>query len=64
MDESRPETHDPERHPHKPKRVISILIGLVGGEALFFGVMDWYFTRVDPGAGPSGLRGGDEVVSR
>ena len=58
MDESRPETHGPEHHSHKPKRMIPILIGLVGGAAIFFGVMTWYFTRVDPGGGPSGLERG------
>jgi len=58
VDESRPETHGPEHHSHKLKRVIPILIGLVGGAALFFGVMTWYFTRVDPGGGPSGFEEG------
>ena len=57
MDETRPETHDPEPHLHKSKPVIPILIGLVVGAALFFGVMAWYFTRVDPGGGPPALRG-------
>ncbi len=57
MDESRPETHGPEHHSHKPKPVIPMLIGLLGGTVLFFGVMAWYFTRVDPGGGPPGLKG-------
>ncbi|MGO8744998.1 MAG: hypothetical protein ACLQNE_03315 [Thermoguttaceae bacterium] len=57
MGESRPETHGPEHPSHKPKPVILILIGVVGGGALFFGVMAWYFMRVDPGGGPSGLKG-------
>ena len=62
MNEIRSETHAPEHHSHKPKRVIPILIGLVGGAALFLSVMAWYFTRVDPGGGPSGS-GGDATKS-
>ena len=58
MDECRPETHGPEHRSRKLKRLARILIGLVGGGALFFGVMAWYFTRVDRGGGPSGLKGG------
>lgn len=58
MDESTPETHAPEHHSYKLKPVTVVLIGLVGGAALFFGVMAWYFTRVDPGGGPSGLKEG------
>ena len=63
MDESRSEIHGPEYHSHKPKRVIPILFGLVGGAAMFFGVMAWYFTRVDPGGGPSGFNGGATKAS-
>ena len=58
MDESRLETPGPGHHSQKPKRVVPLVIGLVGGAALFFGVMAWYFTRVDPGGGPFGLKGG------
>ena len=58
MEESGAETHGPEHHSYRPKPVILILIGLVGGAALFFGVMAWYFTRIDRGGGPPGLRGG------
>jgi hypothetical protein len=57
MDEIRPEIHGPEHHSYKPKLVILVLIGLVGGAALYFGVMAWYFTRIDPGGGPPGLEG-------
>jgi hypothetical protein len=41
MGESKPETRGPEDPSHKPKPVILILIGVVGGAALFFGVMAW-----------------------
>ena len=57
MDASRLETHVPEHHSYRPSPVILIFIGLVGGGVLFFGVMAWYFTRVDPGGGPSGSQG-------
>ena len=57
MDESKVETHVPEHHSYRPSPVILILIGLVGGGVLFFGIMAWYFTRVDPGGGPSGRKG-------
>ena len=57
MDESVPETHGPQHHSYRPKLVILILVGLVGGIALYFGVEAWYFTRVDPGGGPPGFDG-------
>ena len=57
MDESRPQTHGPQHHSYRPKLVMLVLIGLVGGTALYFGVEAWYFTRVDPGGGPSGGKG-------
>jgi hypothetical protein len=57
MDESKAETHFSEHHSYRLKPVILTLIGLVGGGVLFFGVMAWYFTRVDPGGGPSGRKG-------
>ena len=41
-----------------PKPAILILIGLVVGGVLYFGVMAWYFKGVDPGDGPCGLRRG------
>ena len=56
MDENAPETHQPQSRSHHSKPWVPILIGLVGGAALFFGVMSWYFTRVDPGGGPGGLK--------
>jgi len=56
MDESTPETHEPKHHSHQSKPLVPILIGLVGGAALFFGVMAWYFTRVDPGGGAGGFK--------
>ena len=57
MDESRLETHGPKHHSYWLTPAILILIGLVVGGALYFGVMAWYFTGVDPGGGPSGRKG-------
>jgi hypothetical protein len=62
MNEIRPETHAPKHHSYRAKPAILILIGLVVGGALYFGVMAWYFTAVDPGGGPSGF-GGDAAKS-
>jgi hypothetical protein len=58
MDESRLETHGPEHHSYRLKAVIVVLIALVGGGALYFGMMARYFTDVDPGGGPPGFGGG------
>jgi hypothetical protein len=44
MNEIRPETHAPKHHSYRAKPTILILIGLVVGGALYFGVMAWYFT--------------------
>jgi regulator of protease activity HflC (stomatin/prohibitin superfamily) len=62
MNEIRPETHAPKHHSYRAKPAILILIGLVVGGAIYFGVMAWYFTGVDPGGGPSGF-GGDVAKS-
>ncbi|MGO8750494.1 MAG: hypothetical protein ACLQNE_31490, partial [Thermoguttaceae bacterium] len=62
MDESRKETHGSKHHSYRLKPAILILIGLVVGGAIYFGVMAWYFTGVDPGGGPSGF-GGDAAKS-
>jgi len=56
MDENRLVTHGPKHNSYRLKPAILILIGLVGGGAMYFGVMAWYFTRVDPGGGPSGFK--------
>ena len=63
MDENRPQTHGPQHHSYRLKPAILVLIGLVGGVALYFAVMAWYFTGVDPGGGPSGPEGRDETMS-
>ena len=57
MDGSRLETHGSKHHSYRLKPAILILIGLVVGGSLYFGVMAWYFTGVDPGGGPSGFEG-------
>ena len=57
MDESKAETHVPEHHSYRLKATVLVLIGLVVGGALYYGVMAWYFTGVDPGGGPSGRKG-------
>ena len=44
MNEIRPETHAPKHYSYRAKPTILILIGLVVGGALYFGVMAWYFT--------------------
>ena len=49
MDEGRLETHGPKHHSYRLKPAILILIGLVVGGAIYFAVMAWYFTGVDPG---------------
>jgi hypothetical protein len=56
MAESRPETLGPEHHLRKPNWVIMSVIGLAGGTALLFGVMVWYFTKVDPSGAPPRLK--------
>ena len=63
MDENRRETRGPKHHAYRLTPVIAILIGLVVGIAMYFGVMAWYFTRVDPGGGPPGLEGGPSKAS-
>ncbi len=55
MDKIRPETHGPEHHSYRAKPLTVILVALAGGAVLYFGVMAWYFTGVDPGGGPPGL---------
>ena len=57
MDESGLETHGPKHHSFRLKPAILILIGLVVGGAIYFGVMAWYFTRIDPSGGPRGVEG-------
>jgi hypothetical protein len=57
MDENSPQTHGPQRHSYRLKPLIAIVLGLVGGAAMLFVVMAWYFTRIDPGDGPPGLDG-------
>jgi hypothetical protein len=57
MEENTPQTHGPQRHSYRLNLVILVLIALVVGTALYFGVMAWYFTRVDPGGAPPGLDG-------
>ena len=57
MDENSPQTHGPQRHSYRLKPLIAIVIGLVGGAAMLFAVMAWYFTRIDPSGGPRGVEG-------
>ena len=64
MDESTPETHGPQHHSYRLKPLIVILIGLVGGAGLYFGITAWYFTGVDPRRRTVGLRKGARRTHR
>ena len=65
MDESIPETHGPQHHSYRPKLVILILVGLVGGTALYFGVEAWFFHAGRSRWRAPGLqRQRDEIVCR
>ncbi len=47
MDDNLQDTTATKHPPRKRVNILVALVAVVGGGALFFGVMAWYFTRVD-----------------
>ena len=47
MDNNYQDTTGVNNHSQKRRNIVVAVVGVVGGSALFLGVMAWYFTRVD-----------------